>query len=243
MVQGRASEPFWGGVQSHTWAAVTPSDSTLGPQPGVRGPRRGALRGGGRPTGPRREGICSLTGLVSMIPGGPAVAGAWGQSRRLPRMTTGASNRDTFSRVSGPGSAGSSLTSLNLDSNSGLAQKLARVFPSDLMDQLFGQASTCLARLKIGSTDRSLAQNRPWVTRSHFRDHHCFVVVVSYHDGGWANPPEGSHSVSDSPGQDMALWVGLEGKPRKGWGVAVPGWTVAEGEAPRKGTRASPAAK
>lgn len=34
MVQGRASEPFWGGVQSHTWAAVTPSDSTLGPQPG-----------------------------------------------------------------------------------------------------------------------------------------------------------------------------------------------------------------
>jgi len=187
--------------------------------------------------GPRREGICSLTGLVSMMPGGPAMAGAWGQSRRPPRTRTGASNRDVLSWVPGPGSAGSSLTPLNLDSNSGLAQKLARVFPSDLMDQLFGQASPCLARLRSGSTDRSLAQNRLWVTRSHFRDHHCFVVVVSYHDGGCANPPEGSRSVSDSPGQDMALWVGLEGKPRKGWGVAVPGWTVAEGEAPGKGTR------
>lgn len=85
----------------------------------------GAQRGGVRSMGPRREGICSLTGLVSTIPGGPAVAGVWGQSGRLPRTRTGASNQDAVSQVPSPGPAGSPLTSLNLDSNTGLAQELA----------------------------------------------------------------------------------------------------------------------
>lgn len=91
----------------------------------------GAQRGGGRPTGPRREGICSLTGLLSTIPGGPAVARAWGQSGCPPRTRTGALNQDAVSQVPSPGPAGSPLTFLNLDSNTGLAQELAQAFPSD----------------------------------------------------------------------------------------------------------------
>lgn len=189
-MQGRASEPFWGGVQSHTRLAVTPSDSrTPGPQLGVSGSRRGASEeedGPLRPVDGALQGGDLQPGRTSflVIPGGPAGAGAWGQSGRPPRTRTGSSNQDGLSQDPGPGLAGSSLTSLNLDSNTALDQKFAWVFPSDLMDELFGQANACLARLRMGRTNRSLAQNRLWVTRSHFRGHHCFVIVIRHHNGG-----------------------------------------------------------
>ena len=192
-----------------------PSDSrTPGPQLGASGLRRGASEeeeGPLRPVDGAPQGGDLQPGRASflVIPGGPAGAGVWDQSGHPPRTRTGALNRDGLSQDPGPGLAGSSLTFLNLDSNNALAQKFAWVFPLDLMDKLFGQANACLARLRMGRTNRSLAQNRLWVTRSHFHSHHCFVIVIRHHNGGWANPPKGSHSVSDSHG---ALRVGLEGK-------------------------------
>lgn len=135
----------------------------------------GAQGEGGRPTGPCREGICSLPGLVSTIPGGPAVARAWGQSGCPPRTRTGALNQDAVSQVPSPAQQGVPSPSSTLTVTLGWPKSSLKRFHR-IMDQLVGQASTCLARLRIGSTNRSLAQNRLWVTRSRFRDHHCFVV-------------------------------------------------------------------
>lgn len=165
----------------------------------------GAHGEGGRPDRALQGGDLQPARASFHDPRRPCQARAWGQSGGPPRTRTGALNQDAVSQVPSPGPAGvpspSSTLTVTLGWTKSSPQAAYRI-----MDQLVGQASTCLARLRIGSTNRSLAQNRLWVTRSRFRMIiTALLSVVSYQDWGWANPPEGSRSVSDSPGQDMTL--------------------------------------